>query len=139
MWTSILTWTREEDYNCYWCEFKLKASTTGCENCWEILADSVDDVVDLQDAPDRLAGEGDGAGADQQGLDHVLLQDVGDGALPHVDPGSLLTLGVFVPQLGDGACKIYHNKTVGLHIWLMATGVLFNKEKYFKLQIAVEN
>ena len=68
-----------------------------------ILADSVDDVVNLQDAPDRLAGQGDGAGADQEGLDHVLLQDVGDGALPHVYPGGLLALGVFVPQLSDGS------------------------------------
>ena len=68
-----------------------------------ILADSVDDVVNLQNAPDRLASQGDGAGADQEGLDHVLLQDVGDGALPHVNPSSLLALGVFVPQLGDGS------------------------------------
>ena len=58
----------------------------------EILADSVDNVVNLEDAADCLAGQGDGTGADQQGLDHVLLQDVGDGALPHVDPGSLVAI-----------------------------------------------
>ena len=54
----------------------------------------VDDVVDLENGADRLGGEGDGAGGHEQRLDHVLLQDVRDGALPHVDAGRLLSLGV---------------------------------------------
>ena len=77
----------------------------------ETLADSVDNVVNLEDAADCLAGEGDGAGADQERLDDVLLQDVGDGAFPHVDPGRLLSLGVFVPQLGHSPCN--HTVQIG--------------------------
>lgn len=38
-------------------------------------------VVDLQDATDRLCGQGQGADGDQQGLDHQLIQDVGDATL----------------------------------------------------------
>ena len=63
----------------------------------------VHNVFDLENTTDCLAGEGDSTGADQERLDDVLLQDVGDGTLPHVDPGSLLTLGVFVPELCHAA------------------------------------
>ena len=86
------------------------------------LSDGVDDVVDLEYGPDALAGQGDGGGGHQQRLDHVLLQDVGDGALADVDAGALVALGVPgeansvlanihtkkrekkspVPELGDG-------------------------------------
>ena len=58
------------------------------------LSDGVYDVVDLEYGPDALAGQGDGGGGHQQGLDHVLLQDVGDGALADVDAGALVALGV---------------------------------------------
>ena len=54
----------------------------------------VDNVVDLEDGADSLGGEGDGAGGHQQRLHHVLLQDVRDSALPHVDSGRLLSLRV---------------------------------------------
>ncbi len=39
-------------------------------------------------------GECDRSGGHKQRLHHILLQDVGDSALPHVDTGSLLTLAV---------------------------------------------
>ena len=77
-----------------------------------ILTDGVDDVVNLEDAPDGLAGEGDGAGADQERLHHVLLEDVGDGSFPHVDPRGLLSLSVSVPQLSNGACVMMQWKEV---------------------------
>ena len=60
--------------------------------CRYLTTDSVDDVVDLEDGPDALGGQGDGAGGDEQRLDHVLLQDVGDASFPHVDPSRLLSL-----------------------------------------------
>ena len=52
----------------------------------------VDNVVNLENAAHGLGGEGDGAGGDEERLHHVLLQDVGNGALSHVDAGRLLTL-----------------------------------------------
>ena len=59
-----------------------------------ILSDGVDDVVDLEDGPDRLRGEVERRGGDEQRLHDVLVEDVGDGALPHVDAAHGLALGV---------------------------------------------
>jgi hypothetical protein len=57
-----------------------------------LSSDGVDDVVDLHQAADGLGGQGDGGGRDEQRLDDVLLQDVGDHALANVDAGIHLTL-----------------------------------------------
>ena len=82
---------------------RVKSITMRVINGEIYLSDSVDDVIDLENAPDGLTGQGDGAGADQERLDHVLLEDVGNGALPHIDPGGLLALGVFVAEFSHCA------------------------------------
>ena len=67
-----------------------------------ILTDCVDNIINLENASDCLTGESDGAGADQERLHHVLLQDVGDGALSHINTSSFLTLSMSVSQLSYG-------------------------------------
>ena len=66
------------------------------------LTDTVDDVVDLEDWPHGLGGQVDGRDRDEEGLNDVLLEDVGDAALADVDSGVLLAERVAIAQLGDG-------------------------------------
>ena len=68
-----------------------------------ILTDCVDNIINLENASDCLTGESDGAGADQERLDHVLLQDVGDCSLPHIDTSCFLSLSMSVSQLSYGS------------------------------------
>ena len=72
----------------------------------EYLSDAVDNVINLEDASDSLTGQGDGAGADQKRLDNILLQDVGDGSLPHIDTSCFLSLGVSVSQFSHSSYKL---------------------------------
>ena len=58
----------------------------------DLATNGVDNVVNLEDTAHGLGGERDSAGGDEEGLDHVLLQDVGNGDLPHVDPSRFLAL-----------------------------------------------
>ena len=58
----------------------------------DLATNGVDNVVNLEDTAHGLGGERDSAGGDEEGLDHVLLQDVGNGALPHIDPSRFLAL-----------------------------------------------
>ena len=64
------------------------------------LSDGVDDIVDLENGPDRLGGQVDRGRRHEQRLHDILIEYVGDGALPHVDAGAFLALGVAVAQLG---------------------------------------
>ncbi len=58
-------------------------------------------VVDFQEHTDGLRGEHDGADADEERLDDVLVVHVGDASLPDVDASVLFTGGVPVPELRD--------------------------------------
>lgn len=86
-------------------------------------------VVDLQDAADRLGGQGERADGDQQGLHHQLLHDVGDPSLwgggdsvtadgpSHTRPrgrgGGGLTLRTLMPAiLSPWACLLRSSVTV---------------------------
>lgn len=70
------------------------------------LSDGVDNVVDFEYGSDGLRGQGDGACGNEEGLDDILLQDVGDCSLAHIDPAVDFSLGVLVPQLSDGADRV---------------------------------
>ena len=59
-----------------------------------LLSDGVDDIVDLHETADGLWGQGDGGGGDEEGLDNILFQDVGDHALANVNARVHLTLCV---------------------------------------------
>ena len=72
--------------------------------------DRVDDIIDLEDAANRLASEGDAACADQQRLHHILLQDIGNCSFSHVDSCRLLSLRVSIPQLCHRSFKDNVNK-----------------------------
>ena len=62
---------------------------------------SLDHVVDLEYHTYGLSGELDGTGGDKEGLDNVLLVEIGDGSLADVDACRGLSLGVTVSQLGN--------------------------------------
>ena len=64
------------------------------EDILHLATDSVDNIVDLQDGAHALGGQGDGAGGDEQRLNDVLLQDVGDATFSHVNSGGLLSLQI---------------------------------------------
>mmetsp|Transcript_2970 Transcript_2970/g.8795 ORF Transcript_2970/g.8795 Transcript_2970/m.8795 type:complete len:255 (+) Transcript_2970:290-1054(+) len=65
-----------------------------------------DDVVNLEDHAHALGGERDGGGVHEQRNDNVLLEDVGNGALAHVDARALLPGGVAVAQLRDDVDRV---------------------------------
>ena len=67
------------------------------------LSYCVDYIINLHDGDYRFGRQGDGAGRHQQRLNHGFFQNVSDGALPHVDAAVDLSLGMFVPQLGNGS------------------------------------
>ena len=75
-------------------------------NVANLATNGIDNIINLQDWPHTLRRQGNGAGGHEQGLHHVLLQDVGDAALSHIDAGRLLALGVTVAQLGDRADRV---------------------------------
>ena len=56
------------------------------------LTDCVDNIINLEDRTNTLRCKSDSAGGDEERLNHVLLQDVCDGSLSYIDPGSLLSL-----------------------------------------------
>ena len=68
-----------------------------------LASDGVHNVVDLQNGPDRLAREGDGASTDQERLNNILIQNIGNSSIPHINSGSFFTLCVPVSQLCDGS------------------------------------
>ena len=86
-----------------------KRHITNVEISWidqgGILTDTINNVINLEDASDSLTGQSDGAGADQERLDNILLQDVGDGSLSHIDTSSFLSLSVFVSQFSHSSYK----------------------------------
>jgi hypothetical protein len=99
------------------------------------LSNGVDDVVDFEDGPDRLRGKVDGRGGDEEGLDDVLVEDVGDAALAHVDTGHGLSLRVAVAELGHSRdrveagvlCQGVGDDLEGLGKGLEAVGVCANQ------------
>mmetsp|Transcript_16167 Transcript_16167/g.39088 ORF Transcript_16167/g.39088 Transcript_16167/m.39088 type:complete len:308 (+) Transcript_16167:85-1008(+) len=70
------------------------------------LVPGVHHIVDLQDHTHGLRSHLHGRHRDQQGLHHVLIQDVGDCSLPHVDAKVLFSVGVVRPQLGDDVDRV---------------------------------
>mmetsp|Transcript_27810 Transcript_27810/g.65685 ORF Transcript_27810/g.65685 Transcript_27810/m.65685 type:complete len:452 (+) Transcript_27810:162-1517(+) len=60
-----------------------------------------DDVVDLEDEAHALRREVDGTRVHEQRHDDVLLQDVGDAPLAHIDARTRLAERMPVAQLGD--------------------------------------
>mmetsp|Transcript_5574 Transcript_5574/g.18894 ORF Transcript_5574/g.18894 Transcript_5574/m.18894 type:complete len:210 (-) Transcript_5574:1079-1708(-) len=64
------------------------------------------DVVNLEDHAHALGGEGNGGGVHEHGHHHVLLEDVRDGPLAHVDPGVFLPCGVLVAQLAHNVDRV---------------------------------
>merc|ERR1712083_1086777 len=69
-----------------------------------LASDCVHDVVDLQNGPDRLAREG--AGADQERLNDILIQNIGNGSFPHINSGSFFALCMPVSQFCDGSNRV---------------------------------
>ena len=65
------------------------------------LSDGVDNVVDLEDGPHRLGGQVERGRRHEQRLHDILVEYIGDGSLPHVDPAHFLPLGVAVAKLGN--------------------------------------
>ncbi|KAI3492768.1 hypothetical protein L1887_42565 [Cichorium endivia] len=63
-------------------------------------------VVDPEQQRHGLGGELDGARVDEQRLQHVFLEDVGDLALAHVDARRALAQRVAVAQLGHDADRV---------------------------------
>ncbi|TRY63676.1 hypothetical protein TCAL_16560 [Tigriopus californicus] len=59
--------------------------TCGWERSEE-LGDSIDDVINLKNRSDGLGGQIDGTRGHQKGLNHVLVENVGNGALADIDP-----------------------------------------------------
>ena len=71
-----------------------------------LAAVSVHNVVNLQNGPDRLASEGDGAGADQEGKHNILIQNIGHSSFLHINSGSFFPLGMPVSQFCDGSNRV---------------------------------
>merc|ERR1719348_589275 len=80
--------------------------TRMCSTSKRLSAHSIDNVINLENAPYALGGECDGTGGDEERLDHILLQDVGDGTLTHVDTSSFLSLAVFISQFRDCSDRV---------------------------------
>ena len=66
------------------------------------LSTALDYVVYFKNGSDSLRGLRDGGRADEDRLNDVFLEDVGDAASPHVDARRLFILIVPISQIGDG-------------------------------------
>ena len=66
---------------------------------WPHLSSHWHDIVNLHDHLDTLSRQRDGTGGDQQGLQDVLLEHVGDAPLLDIDTGVLLTPRMQPPEL----------------------------------------
>ena len=73
-----------------WClithDERTKVQINNCYKRWDedvhlLASDGVHNVVDLQNGPNRLAREGDGASTDQERLNNILIQNIGNSSL----------------------------------------------------------
>ena len=75
------------------------------ENSFFLAA--LDDVVDFEDGSDSFRRLRDGSGADQDRLDDVLLQNVGDASTTDVDASGFL---VWKRQKGSVLMTVKHDQ-----------------------------
>ena len=61
----------------------------------------LDIVVNLEEQADGLCSQLDGASSDEEGLDDLLLEDVGDETLADVDAGASVAQCMTVAQFSD--------------------------------------
>uniref|UniRef100_H2XMF3 Uncharacterized protein n=1 Tax=Ciona intestinalis TaxID=7719 RepID=H2XMF3_CIOIN len=60
------------------------------------MASCIDDVINLQDAADRLRSKLYGAGGDQKRLENILLSHVRDSSSSYIDSTSAVTVSMTI-------------------------------------------